>query len=470
MSETNNLDFYRIVSVATVAFVISLIIVIVMFPIFSGNYFYEIGTIMIFSGKLSDIPYGWQICNGQNGTPDLRNKFIIGAWNGDIPLVEKKNNINVIGYGINSKYVDNYKKAKQDNVVGLMDGNIHYLFGQNIKNNNIYSNTDTNDNFDVHYDKGSSWFKEYKIKNMEICKLKSQDEGGFEKTDDKDITTYNYDNDDNTTRKGHFYSKSESDNSTLVTDLCDGSGINDYILNDANLINKQLKYSTTSNPDDNYNFYVNLNDNITLPTKNNKDYSTNLVEHSPGIKRRLFRDYEDYKLYLKLDESCYDCLPMNHKFTYNYYNRDVRIGTQISEIYLIETENFVSNNITIVLSDDITNQINKDDIISITTKKFMIYCKVNNIDKNTINVTNDPDNSVNDETLQTEFKNNNVIIIVHEDVKSYLNNNQEELNKQDLIIKNNKVLHQRFMNDFVYEKPYNNNPSYYKLAYIIRVK
>jgi hypothetical protein len=25
------------------------------------------------------IPDGWAICNGSNGTPDLRNKFIVGA-------------------------------------------------------------------------------------------------------------------------------------------------------------------------------------------------------------------------------------------------------------------------------------------------------------------------------------------------------------------------------------------------------
>ncbi len=37
------------------------------------------GAIMMWSGSLSNIPSGWALCNGSNGTPDLRNKFIVGA-------------------------------------------------------------------------------------------------------------------------------------------------------------------------------------------------------------------------------------------------------------------------------------------------------------------------------------------------------------------------------------------------------
>lgn len=35
--------------------------------------------IIMWYGKISDIPSGWVICNGTNGTPDLREKFVIGA-------------------------------------------------------------------------------------------------------------------------------------------------------------------------------------------------------------------------------------------------------------------------------------------------------------------------------------------------------------------------------------------------------
>ena len=37
------------------------------------------GGIIIWSGASNAIPSGWYLCNGSNGTPDLRNRFIIGA-------------------------------------------------------------------------------------------------------------------------------------------------------------------------------------------------------------------------------------------------------------------------------------------------------------------------------------------------------------------------------------------------------
>lgn len=38
-----------------------------------------VGGIIMWSGAIADIPTGWKLCNGSNGTPDLRNKFIVGA-------------------------------------------------------------------------------------------------------------------------------------------------------------------------------------------------------------------------------------------------------------------------------------------------------------------------------------------------------------------------------------------------------
>lgn len=37
------------------------------------------GMILLWSGAIVDIPNGWQLCNGTNGTPDLRNLFVVGA-------------------------------------------------------------------------------------------------------------------------------------------------------------------------------------------------------------------------------------------------------------------------------------------------------------------------------------------------------------------------------------------------------
>jgi len=37
------------------------------------------GTITLWSGAIVDIPSGWFLCDGNNGTPNLKNRFIIGA-------------------------------------------------------------------------------------------------------------------------------------------------------------------------------------------------------------------------------------------------------------------------------------------------------------------------------------------------------------------------------------------------------
>jgi len=37
------------------------------------------GMILIWSGAIGTIPAGWVLCDGNNGSPDLRNRFIVGA-------------------------------------------------------------------------------------------------------------------------------------------------------------------------------------------------------------------------------------------------------------------------------------------------------------------------------------------------------------------------------------------------------
>jgi len=37
------------------------------------------GMILIWSGSTGSIPSGWVLCNGSNGTPDLRDRFVVGA-------------------------------------------------------------------------------------------------------------------------------------------------------------------------------------------------------------------------------------------------------------------------------------------------------------------------------------------------------------------------------------------------------
>jgi hypothetical protein len=40
---------------------------------------WKAGMICLWSGSIATIPTGWHLCDGTNGTPDLRNRFIVAA-------------------------------------------------------------------------------------------------------------------------------------------------------------------------------------------------------------------------------------------------------------------------------------------------------------------------------------------------------------------------------------------------------
>lgn len=45
----------------------------------SGLVLVPIGGIIMWSGAIVDIPAGWALCDGSNGTPNLRDRFVVGA-------------------------------------------------------------------------------------------------------------------------------------------------------------------------------------------------------------------------------------------------------------------------------------------------------------------------------------------------------------------------------------------------------
>ena len=47
------------------------------------------GAIMMWSGTIANIPTGWALCNGQNGTPVLQGRFIVGASTGVVMFDSK---------------------------------------------------------------------------------------------------------------------------------------------------------------------------------------------------------------------------------------------------------------------------------------------------------------------------------------------------------------------------------------------
>ena len=61
-----------------------------------SNAFVPSGMIALWYGALNTIPAGWAFCNGTNGTPDLRSKYILGA--GNTFNVDSKRNSNNIVY------------------------------------------------------------------------------------------------------------------------------------------------------------------------------------------------------------------------------------------------------------------------------------------------------------------------------------------------------------------------------------
>jgi microcystin-dependent protein len=39
------------------------------------------GGVILWAGAVADVPTGWALCDGSNGTPDLRDRFVVGAGN-----------------------------------------------------------------------------------------------------------------------------------------------------------------------------------------------------------------------------------------------------------------------------------------------------------------------------------------------------------------------------------------------------
>ncbi|MCK5617003.1 hypothetical protein KAR91_84860 [Candidatus Pacearchaeota archaeon] len=47
----------------------------------------EVGSIMLWQGSKETIPDSWSLCDGTQGTPDLRNAFLYGNSVGTPPIV-----------------------------------------------------------------------------------------------------------------------------------------------------------------------------------------------------------------------------------------------------------------------------------------------------------------------------------------------------------------------------------------------
>ena len=45
----------------------------------------QLGLIVLWEGAINDIPLGWHLCDGEKGTVDLRDLFVVGAGDSYAP-------------------------------------------------------------------------------------------------------------------------------------------------------------------------------------------------------------------------------------------------------------------------------------------------------------------------------------------------------------------------------------------------
>jgi microcystin-dependent protein len=79
------------------------------------------GGIIMWSGAVADIPSGWSICDGTNGTPDLHDRFIVAAGTGyavgatggasSVTLTAAQSGLPVHSHGVHSNYVGYFENV-----------------------------------------------------------------------------------------------------------------------------------------------------------------------------------------------------------------------------------------------------------------------------------------------------------------------------------------------------------------------
>jgi microcystin-dependent protein len=98
-----------------------------------------IGSIMMWSGSIASIPLNWAICDGNNGTPNLKDRFVVGA--GNIYSVSSTGGAATHTLTVSEMPAHNHNDTVTDgtnyNSVMKIDG-IHTSNGQALDNANGY--------------------------------------------------------------------------------------------------------------------------------------------------------------------------------------------------------------------------------------------------------------------------------------------------------------------------------------------
>jgi len=93
---------------------------------FAGYGTIPVGGIIMWSGN--KVPDGWALCNGSNGTPDLRNKFVMGKYN--VSDSNSTGGREYVTLSVNNLPAHSHMYAGDDQVSYIHDGN--YNAGNNV--------------------------------------------------------------------------------------------------------------------------------------------------------------------------------------------------------------------------------------------------------------------------------------------------------------------------------------------------
>lgn len=99
------------------------------------------GAIIMWSGSMNEIPDGWAVCNGQNGTPNLQGRFIVGYG-----ANKGEEGYTAIGNkgGKNFQKLDTEQLPPHTHPVEINTGGGHYHYVQS-NGRSLYKSTDAGD-------------------------------------------------------------------------------------------------------------------------------------------------------------------------------------------------------------------------------------------------------------------------------------------------------------------------------------
>ena len=101
--------------------------------IVSGHGTVPLGTILLWSGATNDIPQGWHLCDGQDNTPDLRGRFVVGAGGNGGYNVGDRGGASSITLSTNQLPAHSHMYAGDDQLDDCKPGNTGYsATGDNI--------------------------------------------------------------------------------------------------------------------------------------------------------------------------------------------------------------------------------------------------------------------------------------------------------------------------------------------------